>query len=105
MILMAALGQDVRPLFDNRRPQPCANASSMISAPQSGIIRSIQMPDSLPDNVYDLHLIVKEGDQVCQFSNCRDRIGQIIVSGNSVPACLHDIDAIVSQIKIEVESL
>jgi biotin carboxylase len=103
MILMAALGQDVRPLFDTRRQEPCPNASTMISAPQAGVIRSIQLPDGLPENVYDLHLIVKEGDHVCRFSGCRDRIGQIIVSGNSVPGCLRDIEAILSQIKIEVE--
>lgn len=103
MILMAALGQDVRPLFAARLPKPCPNVSSMISAPRTGVVRSVHLPDTLPDNVYDLHLIVKEGDFVRQFANTLDRIGQIIIYGDCVDDCRREMEDILSQIKIEVE--
>lgn len=103
MILMASLGEDVRPLFEARRPGFRPVAASMIAAKKTGVIRSIRMPEELPPEVYDMHLIVKEGDSVRRFSDAGDRIGQIIVSGDSVPACMDQIDTLLTQLEIEVE--
>lgn len=103
MILMASLGQDVRPLFESRRPGCQPTAASMITSRKTGVIRSIQMPETLSDSVFDLHLIVKEGDTIHSFSDAGDRIGQIIVSGDSVPACMELIETTLSQLQIEVE--
>ena len=102
MILMAALGQDVRPLFEARRPACQPTAATMLTAPKTGVIRSIRMPETLPDTVHELRLIVKEGDSVRWFSDAGDRIGQLIVSGESVPACMGLIENILSQLHIEV---
>ena len=103
MILMAALGLDAKELFATRRKTPRANASSMLTAPKTGILRSIHLPETLPDDVYDLHLIVEPGDTVHAFAGTIDRIGQIIVSGETVPACMDRIAQVLSAVKIEVE--
>lgn len=103
MILMAALGQDVLPLFAQRRPVPRANASAMLRAERDGVVRSVRLPEPLPENVYDLHLIVKPGDRVKKFSSTGDRIGQLIVEGDTAAACLRDIDSILARTVIEVE--
>lgn len=103
MILMASLGQDVRPLFEARRPGFQPTAASMIASRKSGVIRSVKMPKNLPDSIFDLHLIVGEGDTIRSFSDAGDRIGQIIVSGDSVPACMDLIDSTLAQLQIEVE--
>lgn len=103
MILMASLGEDVRPLFDGRRPGFQPVAASMITAEKDGVIRSIRMPENLPPEVYDMHLIVDKGDRIRRFSDAGDRIGQIIVSGQSVPACMEQINTLLAQLEIEVE--
>ena len=103
MILMASLGQDVRPLFESRRPGYQPTAASMITSRKTGTIRSIKMPEALSDSVFDMHLIVQEGDAIRSFSDAGDRIGQIIVSGDSVPACMELIDRTLAQLQIEVE--
>lgn len=103
MILMASLGQDVHPLFEARRPGYQPTAASMITSRKTGTIRSIKMPETLPDSVFDMHLIVQEGDTIRSFSDAGDRIGQIIVSGDSVPACMELIDSTLAQLQIEVD--
>lgn len=103
MILMAALGQDAGEIFNARTEIPTPNASSMIAAPKAGIVRGIRLPEDVPESVYDLHLIIKPGDSVRLFNNTIDRIGQIIVSGDSVPTCLNTIADILSRVEIEVE--
>lgn len=103
MILMASLGQDVRPLFESRRPGYQPTAASMITSRKTGTIRSIKMPKPLSDSVFDMHLIVQEGDTIRSFSDAGDRIGQIIVSGDSVPACMELIDSTLAQLQIEVD--
>lgn len=103
MILMASLGQDVRPLFESRRPGYQPTAASMITSRKTGTIRSIKMPEALSDSVFDMHLIVQEGDTIRSFSDAGDRIGQIIVSGDSVPACMELIDCTLALLQIEVE--
>lgn len=103
MILMASLGQDVRPLFESRRPGYQPTAASMITSRKTGTIRSIKMPEPLSDSVFDMHLIVQEGDTIRSFSDAGDRIGQIIVSGDSVPACMELIDSTLAQLQIEVD--
>ncbi len=103
MILMAALGMDARPYFDGRRPETQPTAATMLTAEKSGIVRSIRMPETLPDTVHDLHLIVGEGDAVRKFTSAGDRIGQLIVSGPSVPDCLDLIEQTLSKLHIEVD--
>lgn len=103
MILMAALGQDAKALFAARRKTPLANASSMLAAPKDGVVRSIRLPEELPGDVYDLHLIVEPGDTVRAFRGTIDRIGQIIVFGDTVTACMDRIDQVLSTVEIEVE--
>ena len=103
MILMAALGLDTGALFAARRKTPMANASSMLAAPKDGIVRSIRLPEKLPEDVYDLHLIVEPGDTVRTFRGTIDRIGQIIVSGETVPVCMERIAQVLATVEIEVE--
>ncbi len=103
MILMAALGQDVSGYFAARPSQPQAAAAAMLQAPRTGTVHSIRLPKPLPENVHQVRLLVREGDQVHAFSQTGDRIGQVIVSGDSPDDCRQRLDALLTQIEIEVQ--
>lgn len=103
MILMASLGQDVKPYFDARRPEPRAAAATMLTAEKTGIVRRIELPEALSPDVYQLSLIVSEGSRVRRFSDAGDRIGQLIVSGEDVPYCLRLIEETLQEVHIEIE--
>lgn len=103
MILKASLGEDVRPLFDARPAEPRAAAAVMLTAEKTGVVRRIRMPEALDPDVYQLLLIVEEGSAVRRFSDAGDRIGQLIVSGEDVPACRALIGRTLSELVIEVE--
>lgn len=103
LILMAALGQDTSAFFETHTAAHTPAAATMLTAPEAGIVRDIRLPAQLPETVYDLHFIVKPGDEVRPFAGTIDRIGQIIVSGQSVPLCMDTIRQILAQITIEVE--
>ncbi len=103
MIAAMAMGDDPLALFNAREGKNVANASRMLLSEVSGTVKRIENTVTMDEHVYDLSLIIREGDRINKFTNAKDRIGQVIVSGDSLPACLERIDEILSQIKIEVE--
>lgn len=103
MIAAMAMGDDPLAIFRAREGKNVANASRMLLSEQSGIVKRIENPVVMDEHIYDLSLIIQEGDAINKFTNAKDRIGQVIVSGSSLEGCLARIDEILSQIKIEVE--
>lgn len=102
MILMAALGEDVRPYFA-ARPAPRPAAARMITSDRSGVVRRAVIPADPPPYVRELTLLVGPGDRVRAFENAGDRIGQFIVTGDSVPECLDRVRETLSAVRIEWE--
>lgn len=103
MIAAMAMGDDPTEIFSLRKGQNVANASRMLLSEKSGRVKSIENAVEIDENIYDLSLIIQEGDTINKFTNAKDRIGQVIVSGKTVEECLQRIDTILTQIKIEVE--
>ena len=105
MIAMTAMGEDPRPYFDARTDAHVANASHMLISEESGVVTEIpDLSDYKTDpDIYDLSLIVKEGDKVNKYTNAKDRIGQVIVKGDSYDACKEKLDTILEQVKVTVK--
>ena len=103
MIAAMAMGEDPREIFAARDGKNVANASRMLLSEASGTVKRIENPFTVGGDIYDLSLLIREGDAVNKFTNAKDRIGQVIVSGESLDACLGRIDSILSGLKIEVE--
>ena len=103
MIAAMAMGEDPRKIFAAREGKNVPNASRMLLSEVSGTVKRIENPFAVGGDIYDLSLLIREGDTVSKFTNAKDRIGQVIVSGESLPACLGRIDSILSGLKIEVE--
>lgn len=103
MIAAMAMGDNPLDIFARREGKNVANASRMLLSEKSGKVKSIENTVPMDDNIYDLSLIIREGDTINKFTNAKDRIGQVIVSGKTAEECLQRIDTILTQIKIEVE--
>lgn len=103
MIAAMAMGEDPLEIFRKREGKNVANASRMLLSEQSGVVRSIHNPVVMDESIYDLSFIIQPGDTIQKFTNAKDRIGQVIVSGKDTPDCLKKIDDILAQIEIEVE--
>lgn len=86
-IVKAALGIDVTDLFAKPKDQCRPNISRLLSAEKAGRVKSILLPNPLPEGVYDLSFNIGKGSQVRPMRNGRDRIGQLIVEGQTLDQC------------------
>lgn len=103
MIAMMAMGENPLELFEKREGKQVANASMMLLSEKSGKIKKIRDCAVRDESVYEISLIVKEGDTIQKFSSAIDRIGQVIVKGNTYEACRKKIEEIKNSIEIELE--
>jgi len=103
MIAAMAMGEDPREIFAAREGKNVPNASRMLLSEVSGTVKRIENPYTVGGDIYDLSLLIREGDTVSKFTNAKDRIGQVIVSGDTLDACLGRVDEILSGVRIEVE--
>lgn len=103
MIAAMAMGDDPVAIYEARAGGDTANASRMLLSEVSGTVRSIRNDAAMDESIYDLSLIVREGDRVERFTNAKDRLGQLIVRGGTTEACLARIDEVLTQLHIDVE--
>ena len=82
-----------------------ASITRLLSAERAGTVTGIRVPDSLPEEVYDLSFNVKPGDQVRPMASGADRAGQLIVCGESLSGCREVMDEVLSGIRIETEEI
>ncbi len=99
-IVKAALGEDVADMFKTDKHTP--SISRLLSSDVEGVVKSIQQPTSLPANVTDLSFNVAAGDEVRPMQNGRDRIGQLIVKGETLEECRKVQAEILNQIRVIV---
>ncbi len=100
MILRLALGEDVRPFFSAlRRP---AALSHILKAGHSGILCGIEAPKEA-EGLVELSFNVKEGDRIRAYTNCADRIGQILITAETPKDCLAKLDQILTGIHYEIK--
>ncbi len=100
MIAEMAMGEDPRIRFNARPGTETPNASRFLMAPKNGIVKSISC-EAQGDDVALLDLYAKPGDEVHVFEDGKDRIGQVVVTGESVEACFARLDEIGASLKIE----
>ncbi len=101
MIARMAMGEDPRPVFEAREGKNVPNASRFLMAKEEGILDSITC-DATGEDIALLQFFVKPGDKVRPFQDTTDRIGQCVVTGESVPACLSRLDEISETVKLKL---
>ncbi len=86
-IVAAALGEETKEMFSSPDTPKTPSVTKLLASPSGGTLKEIVVPESLPEGVTDLSFNVRPGDAVRPMENGRDRIGQLIVKGESVEAC------------------
>ena len=104
MIALQAVGEDPLPIFANRSKFHTPNASRMLLSEKSGTIKQIITNFSLEDDkIFDFSLLVEKGSIVNKFTNAKDRIGQVVVKGDSLDYCERRIQEVLKGIQIIID--
>ena len=72
-------------------------------ADKTGEIENIQLPQVSSENVIDISCDYKVGDKVNKFKIGPDRIGQVIVKGDTIEAAVKEMDDLIEKIHIDVK--
>lgn len=99
MILEMALGNNPKNVFESRAEKTFAAKSEMIKSTVSGIVKTISVP-MIEDG--EINIFVKEGDEIRNFTNCNDAIGEVFVRAKSIEACNKRAEEILNNIKINI---
>ena len=102
-IVRAALGMDVKELFQREDIPRTPSVTRLLSAEQKGIVEAVRIPEVLPEGVVDLSFNIEKGSQVQPMENGRDRIGQLIIRGNDLKQCYDRMETVLSQIHLEMK--
>lgn len=102
MIVRLALGEPVGTYF-GQKEHYVPNLTRTLLSDRSGILRRIHNYNLPSEDVIDLSFNVKPGDPVHPYTNGRDRIGQVILKGESLEACEAHLRRILSHIRLELE--
>ena len=104
MIAMMAMGEDPRPVFENRPGTETANASRFLMADKAGVLKELvnNNPESADLALMDIY--VKPGDKVKPFEDGKDRIGQVVVTGENLDICFKRLDEIGENVTLKYEA-
>ena len=102
MIVQMAMGEDPRAIFNKRTGKTTPNASRFLMADRDGVVKSIRC-DAAGEDIALLELYAKPGDTVHAFEDGKDRVGQVVVTGDSLQKCFSRLDEIAAELVIEYE--
>lgn len=100
ILLQVALGEEIESFTtDKLTPNVC----KLLMADKTGEIENIQLPQVSSKNVIDVSCDYKVGDKVNKFKIGPDRIGQVIVKGDTIEAAVKEMDDLIEKIHIDVK--
>ena len=101
-IVQAAMGVDVCAMFQTKDFPGTPSVTRLLSASKSGIVEEITVPERLPDEVTDLSFNIERGSFVQPMTNGRDRIGQLIVKGDTLEKCYDVLNQMLREIRLTI---
>ncbi len=100
-IVRLAMGEDVS--GDFAHPTGCACLTHTLGYDREGRVRCICNENTPLTGREELSFNIKAGDQVRPYTNGRDRIGQVILTDQSLDRCQKRLKEILSGISLELE--
>lgn len=99
-IVRLALDMEVAEMFREDIPHQ-ANLSRILTSEWAGIVKAIHNENDSTEDIFDLSFNIKPGDEVRRYENGRDRLGQLILTGENLNACEKRLKQVLSKINIE----
>lgn len=101
MIVRCALGMSLDPSLGGEN-KTAAVLTHTLSSDVAGVVREIVNDNEPAEDIKDLSFNIEPGDEVRLYTNGRDRIGQVILTGDSLKGCQERLKEILSRIHIVV---
>lgn len=99
-IVRLALGFSMEKLFTEMHCCKAVLGQTLFSE-KDGVIKKISVPREGMTGVCSLSFNIMPGDTVHRYQNGRDRIGQVILSGESLEECKSRLNQVLAKINIE----
>ena len=99
VILQTALGIPVAEKFAGKEPG-IPNLTHTLMADRAGIVKQVINENPKKDDIVDLSFNIEPGDEVRPYQNGRDRIGQVILKGETLEECEQRLEQILSGIRL-----
>ncbi len=102
-IIKTALGIPVEDMFAAPGTEPSVLTHTLISS-VTGRVGEIRVDEALRSDprVKDLSFNIKEGDEIRKYTNGRDRIGQVILTGTDLADCEKRLAGVLAGIDIRL---
>ena len=97
-----AMGETTASAFQLKNSKGQPSVSRMLTAPKTGILEKIELPEEAEDPDISITLNVQPSDPVRTYQNGRDLLGLVIVKGDSVEVCKEKTNRILSGIQYEI---
>ncbi|SDF78880.1 ATP-grasp domain-containing protein [Marvinbryantia formatexigens] len=101
-IVRLCTGEPVALLFGREKSARVPCEVRLLEAPADGVVQKIVPGTETGGNLAELSFNISVGDTVRRMENGRDRIGQVIVKGNSPQACRRLLDGVLERIQVQV---
>ncbi len=102
-IVRLAMDMEVNTLFDETKKHS-ACLSHVLSSDRTGIVKAVHNTNRQEDYLVDLSFNIEPGELVNRYENGRDRIGQVILKGDTLEQCKERLKEVMSKISIEFEN-
>ena len=99
-IIRLAMGMDVAFMF-RKDSAHRANLSRTLLSERDGTVKAIHNVNPPAPDIVDLSFNIEPGEEIHRYTNGRDRLGQVIITGDSLDECENRIREILSKINIE----
>lgn len=99
-IVRLAMGMDVKEMFQDKT-SGVPNLSRTLLSEKDGTVKAVHNENCPAEDIVDLSFNIAPGDEVHHYTNGRDRLGQVILRGESLASCEKRLREILSKINIE----
>ena len=100
VIARLALGMPVAPFFEKKGKWRAVLARTLLSQ-ESGTVKAIHNENPAAPDLIQLSFNIRPGEEVRRYQNGRDRIGQVILAGDSLSQCEKRLKQVLDKISIE----
>lgn len=101
-IVRLAMDMQAESLFQNHFAEGTTpNLSHVLTSDRNGILKAIQNRNRTSPDIVDLSFNVHPGDEIRQYENGRDRLGQVIIKGETLEKCEHRLAEVLSEIELQ----